>query len=78
MPILHTPSLSDSSERDVIAWAVERQGGGRGFGFTGCHYHHCLVEIEDYRQVVLNAIIWTAGIEIPEQGVVSEVPQGWN
>ena len=78
VPILHTPSLDDNSQQDTIAWAVERKGGGRGFGFTGCHYHHNLIQLEDYRQVVLNAILWTAGIEIPRQGVISKVPDGWN
>ena len=25
---------------EVLSWAIERPDGGRGYGFTGGHYHH--------------------------------------
>lgn len=44
----------------VVAWAYEREGGGRGFGYTGGHFH-ANWEDDNARNLVLNAIIWTAG-----------------
>ncbi|MGI9519230.1 MAG: ThuA domain-containing protein [Pirellulaceae bacterium] len=51
-----------------VAWAVERADGGRGFGFTGGHFHWNWGN-PDFRRIVLNAIVWTAGAEVPEGGV---------
>src|ERR1700677_850345 len=45
----------------VVAWALERADGGRGFGYTGGHYHRNWAD-ENVRKLVLNAILWTAGI----------------
>jgi len=74
VPILTTMMPSDKPERHVIAWAVERDGGGRGFAFTGGHFHKNML-LEDYRRMLLGAILWTAKIPVPEGGVVSSVPQ---
>jgi type 1 glutamine amidotransferase len=43
----------------VVAWAYERSGGGRGFGYTGGHYH-ANWDNDDARELVLNAIEWVA------------------
>ena len=56
-----------------VAWVYDRPGGGRGFGFTGGHYHWAWGE-DDYRTLVLNGIAWTAGLEIPASGVPSATP----
>lgn len=54
-----------------VAWAYERPEGGRAFGFTGGHFHKNWSD-ESFRKIVLNAIAWTAGSEIPPEGVVSK------
>ena len=54
-----------------MLWAVERADGGRGVGFTGGHWHRNWAN-DDFRRVVLNAIVWTAGMDVPETGVKSE------
>ena len=59
------------NQKEVIAWCVERPDGGRGLGFTGGHYHWSWAHPE-YRKFVLNAIAWTAGADVPENGI--EVP----
>lgn len=59
-------------EPQVVAWAAERAGGGRGFGFTGGHYHKNWGD-ENVRKLVLNAILWTAKVEVPANGVHSVV-----
>lgn len=57
--------------RQTLMWAVERENDGRGVGFTGGHWHRNWA-IKDFRRAALNAIIWTAGLEVPEGGVKSE------
>ncbi len=52
---------------ETMAWAYDRKDGGRGFGFTGGHFHRNWAD-EDFRRVVVNAILWTAKVEIPEGG----------
>lgn len=54
----------------VVAWAVERPGGGRGFGFTGGHYHLNLGDA-NFRKVILNAIVWAAKGKVPSGGIES-------
>jgi len=54
-----------------VAWAYERPGGGRGFGFTGGHWHWNWGQ-PDFRRIVLNAIVWAAGAEVPAGGVPSK------
>jgi len=56
-----------------VAWAYDRPGGGRGFGFTGGHSHWSWA-CDSFRKVVLNGIVWTAGIEVPADGVPSKTP----
>ncbi len=46
----------------VVAWAFERDDGGRGFGYTGGHYHAGW-EDDNARNLVLNAIVWTANTD---------------
>jgi type 1 glutamine amidotransferase len=43
----------------VTAWAYERPGRGRGFGYTGGHFH-ANWENANARALVLNAIEWVA------------------
>lgn len=59
-------------EKQMMAWVFERPDGGRGFGFTGGHYHRGWGN-DDMRKLVLNAIVWLAHVEVPAGGVVSKV-----
>jgi type 1 glutamine amidotransferase len=56
----------------VMAWAYERPDGGRGFAFGGGHFHKNWAN-PNQRKLVLNAILWTAKIEVPAAGVESTV-----
>ncbi len=56
-----------------VAWAYERPGGGRGFGFTGAHFHWNWAN-DNFRKIVLNAVVWLAGLEPPAGGVASQTP----
>ena len=55
-----------------MAWAAERPDGGRGFGFTGAHYHKNWSD-DNFRKLVLNALVWIAKGEVPSGGVPSTV-----
>lgn len=59
-------------EPQHVAWASERENGGRGFGFTGAHVHNNWGN-EDFRKTVLNAILWIAKAEVPKNGVESQI-----
>ncbi|MBC7368694.1 MAG: ThuA domain-containing protein [Undibacterium sp.] len=55
---------------ETMMWAVERPDGGRGFGFTGGHYH-LNWQNEDQRRLMLNALVWLAKLEVPASGIDS-------
>ena len=59
-------------EPQHVAWACQREDGGRGFGFTGAHFHKNWGD-DNFRKLVLNAILWTAKVPVPAEGVVSTV-----
>jgi type 1 glutamine amidotransferase len=63
-----TPAAKEHPGRsEVLAWAFERPNGGRSFGFTGGHYHKNWGN-ESFRRLVVNAILWTAHVEVPKGG----------
>ena len=59
-------------EPQHVMWVCEREDGGRGFGFTGAHFHKNW-DNDDFRKVVLNAVLWIAKAEVPPDGVQSAV-----
>jgi type 1 glutamine amidotransferase len=64
--------IANKGRPEILMWAVERDDGGRGFGFTGGHFHTNWSN-ESYRKVVLNAALWIAKADLPAQGVLSTV-----
>ncbi|NDC64584.1 MAG: DUF1080 domain-containing protein, partial [Planctomycetia bacterium] len=70
-PHSNNPTVrAGKGSREVLAWACERPDGGRGFGCTGAHYHANWGN-EDFRRLMLNALLWTSGLEVPQDGVPS-------
>ena len=51
-----------------MAWASQRADGGRGFGCTGGH-NHVNWGNNQFRKLVMNAIVWTSGADVPPDGV---------
>jgi type 1 glutamine amidotransferase len=71
VPLLSVPALeSNLPNGKVVAWAVQRVDGGRGFGTTTGHYY-ANWKNPDYRKLILNAIVWASRGEVPAQGVES-------
>ena len=69
-PYPHIQAASGRTE--AMMWAVERPDGGRGFGFTGGHFHDNWGN-NDFRKTVLNALVWVAKGEVPAEGISSSV-----
>ena len=69
---IHWNDAAESAlgQPQTMMWGLQRPDGGRGVGFTGGHWHRNWA-IEDFRKLVLNAIVWVAGLEVPEGGVKS-------
>ncbi len=57
-----------------MMWATERPDGGRGFGFTGGHYHKNWSN-ENFRKIFLNGLLWVAKAEVPADGVSSTISE---
>jgi type 1 glutamine amidotransferase len=66
-PILTVMLPKKAPNREVVAWATQREDGGRGFGFTGGHFHTNW-GWPDFRRMVVNAILWTAKVDVPRGG----------
>src|SRR5262245_4670986 len=71
-PYKHIQEAKGRSE--AMMWAIERKDGGRGVGFTGGHVHRNWLE-PNFRKVVLNALVWITKLEVPTDGVKSEVTE---
>ncbi len=67
-------SVLQDNQPQHLAWAFVRGDGvGRGFGFTGGHFHNNWRN-DNFRKIVLNAIVWTAHADVPALGVTSATP----
>lgn len=73
-PRSNNPTVRASEGKPhVTAWAFTRPDGGRSFGFTGGHFHWDWKH-DDHRRILLNAIAWTGGVKIPEEGLSDTTP----
>ena len=73
-PTARTPRSSPAKEcRSTWPGSTSGPAAGGDFGFTGGHVHWNWGN-DNFRKVVLNAIVWTAGLEVPEGGVPSKTP----
>ncbi len=62
--------VASSGREETMMWVFDRPSGGRGFGFTGGHTHKNWSD-PSQRKVLLNAVVWLAGLEVPAGGVDS-------
>lgn len=69
-PYSHIQAAKGRAE--AMMWAVERPDGGRGFGFTGGHFHDNWGD-DNFRKVVLNGLVWLTKADVPAAGVESKV-----
>jgi len=62
-----------SGREETLLWATDRADGGRGVGFTGAHFHWNFRD-DGFRKLVLNAVVWVAGLDVPEAGIETRSP----
>jgi len=67
--LLRVPVLG---EQQTVAWAWERPNGGRSAGFSGCHFHRNW-ELEEYRRLATQAVLWSLKRPVPEDGQTVDV-----
>jgi len=64
--------VAATGRRETLMWVKQNPQGGRGFGFTGAHTHKNWADANQ-RKVFLNALVWLTGLEVPRNGVESQV-----
>lgn len=69
-PILTAMLPPTQPAKQIVAWTCERADGGRSFASTGPHFQASFRD-DSLRKLVLNAILWTAKIEVPQGGIES-------
>ena len=65
---------ADKGRAETMMWALDRADGGRGVGFTGGHFHKNWKD-DNFRKVVLNALLWICKVDVPQGGVASSVTE---
>jgi type 1 glutamine amidotransferase len=67
--------VRDRKDKEVIVgWVFERPDGGRAFGTTLGHPYKNF-QIEAFRRMVVNAILWSAHVEVPKDGAPVNLPE---
>jgi type 1 glutamine amidotransferase len=61
-------NVTIDGESYPVAWALEREGGGRSFGFSGLHFHENW-QLPEYRRLVTQGVMWTLELPIPKDGI---------
>jgi hypothetical protein len=69
-PYPHVQAAKGRAE--TMMWAVEQPSGARCFGFTGGHYHKNWGD-ENFRRIILNALVWAAKADVPQDGTASTI-----
>jgi type 1 glutamine amidotransferase len=61
-------------QEHVLGWTYERpkSNGGRSFGFVCGHFHDNFGQ-KPFRQAIVNGILWTAKLEVPETGASCKI-----
>lgn len=64
-----TPLLQvTTKQKDVtVGWVHERENNGRAFGTTLGHFYRNF-QIDAFRRMIVNGILWTAHVGVPKEG----------
>jgi type 1 glutamine amidotransferase len=63
----------ENPQHEVVAWAVDRADGGRGMGVVMPHFYRNW-QNDDLRMLIVNGVVWTAGRDVPADGVRTATP----
>jgi type 1 glutamine amidotransferase len=59
---------------EAVSWCIERSDSGRGFAVVMPHFYRNW-QNEDMRRFILNGIVWSAGVVVPENGIQTTLPE---
>ncbi|XZE20827.1 ThuA domain-containing protein [Pirellulaceae bacterium SH449] len=62
----------EAPRQQLVAWGIERPDGGRGAAIVLPHYFRNWLD-PNMRTLILNLIVWSARIEVPSEGVDSQL-----
>ncbi len=63
----------ENPKAECVAWCVERSDQGRGFGIVMPHFYKNWRD-DDLRRFIMNGIVWTARLDVPNGGVTTAAP----
>jgi hypothetical protein len=73
--VLATSQLPpENPKAETVAWAIEREDGGRGVGIVMPHFFRNWLN-DNLRTFLLNAILWSAKHPLPKDGVQIKLPE---
>ncbi|MGE3806391.1 MAG: ThuA domain-containing protein [Gemmataceae bacterium] len=58
----------------IVGWVYERPDGGRAFATTLGHPYKNF-QIESFRRMIVNGILWAAKVDVPEGGAAVNLPE---
>ncbi|MFN0051213.1 MAG: CehA/McbA family metallohydrolase [Planctomycetales bacterium] len=67
--------VTTKGEEVIVGWAYERPDGGRSYATTLGHFYSNF-QREPFRRTIVNAMVWTAKMEVPETGARIDVGEG--
>ena len=70
-----TPAKAENGATNPVAWAYNRPDGGRSVVWGGNDFHDNLHLFAQQRRFLVNAILWSAGIDVPRNGADVPPPQ---
>jgi hypothetical protein len=73
-PIATAMLPPEKPAKETIAWAINRQDGGRGVGVVMPHFYRNW-KLDDLRTLIMNSITWSAKAEVPKEGVQVALPE---
>jgi len=59
----------------IVGWVYERRDGGRAFATTLGHPYRNF-QIEAFRRMIVNGILWSAKVEVPREGARVDIGAG--
>ena len=73
-----TPLLQVSTKGQdvVVGWAHQRANNGRAYGTTLGHFYRNFQQ-EAFRRTLVNAILWTAHLPVPQEGANVDIDPVW-
>ena len=77
-PVIKTATplleITTTGKNVVVGWVYERPDNGRAYATTLGHFYSNF-RIEAFRRMIVNAVLWTAHVEVPMDGAPVNIPE---